>query len=330
MAMRVVIFGGTGFVGVNLADTLLARGHEVTLYDRAQLPTAAQQSLAEHGERLSVVQGDITDKKRIEALITKGYDAIVLGAAITAGAHLERTARNSILQINVMAQLPILGAAIRHRVRRVINLSSAAAYGVSGQRYPVLDEETPCDPVSLYALSKFASERTVARYADLWDRDFLSVRLSAVFGPWERIGKVRDTPSLPFQILAAFGRGELAILPGLGVKDWIYAPDAAEAVTVLLEAERPRHRLYNISSGTEWSALQWGEAFAALHPGLQCRLAAPGEHTLIELHGADRAPLSVSRIEQEFGWRARFGCADSAADLNNWRRDHGEGTWTCG
>src|SRR6266478_7358179 len=136
MAMRVVIFGGTGFVGVNLADTLLARGHEVTLYDRAQLPTAAQQSLAEHGERLSVVQGDITDKKRIEALIAKGYDAIVLGAAITAGAHLERTARNSILQINVMAQLPILGAAIRHRVRRVINLSSAAAYGVSGQRYP--------------------------------------------------------------------------------------------------------------------------------------------------------------------------------------------------
>jgi UDP-glucose 4-epimerase len=325
MAMRVIIFGGTGFVGVNLAGTLLARGHEVTLYDRAQLPAAAQQSLTEHGERLSVVQGDIADKKRIEALIAKGCDAIVLGAAITAGAHLERTARNCILQINVMAQLPILGAAIRHRVRRVINLSSAAAYGASGQRYPVLDEETPCDPVSLYALSKFASERTVARYADLWGGDFFSVRLSAAFGPWERIGKVRDTPSLQFQILAAFGRGEPAILPGSGVKDWIYAPDAAEAVTVLLEAERPKHRLYNISSGAEWSALQWGEAFAALHSGLQCRLAAPGERTLIELHGSDRAPLSVSRMEQEFGWRARFGCADSAADLSHWWVQHGEG-----
>jgi UDP-glucose 4-epimerase len=281
--------------------------------------------LAEYGERLSVVQGDITDTKGIEALIAKGCDAIVLGAAITAGTHLEKTATASILQINVMAQLPILGAAVRHRVRRVINLSSAAAYGASGQRYPVLDEETPCDPVSFYALSKFASERSVARYADIRDRDFLSVRLSAVFGPWERTGKVRDTPSLQFQILAAFDRGEPAILPGPGVKDWIYAPDAAEAVAVLLEAERPRHRLYNISSGTEWSALQWGEAFAALHPRLQCRLAAPGERTLIELHGPDRAPLSVSRLAQEFGWHARFGCADSAADLSMWWTLHREG-----
>ncbi|KRR21251.1 NAD-dependent epimerase/dehydratase family protein [Bradyrhizobium retamae] len=326
--MRVVIFGGTGFVGVNLAGTLLARGHQVTLYDRKQLPVAAERSLAGHAESLGVVQGEITDTERIGAVIGKGCDAIVLGAAITAGEHLERTATESILQINVLAQMPILKAAIRHRVRRVINLSSAAAYGAAGQRYQLLGEQTPCDPVSFYALSKFASERSVARHADLWDRDFLSVRLSAVFGPWERIGKVRDTPSLQFQILAEFSRGEPAILPQPGLKDWIYAADAAEAVAVLLEAERPRHRLYNISSGTAWSALQWGEAFAALHPGLQCRLATPGEKTVIKLHGPDRAPLSIERMAQEFGWRARFGCADSAADLSSWWTKHREESLT--
>ena len=150
------------------------------------------------------------DKIRIEALIAEGCDSIVLGAAITAGPHIERTATASILQINVMAQLPILRIANRYRVRRVINLSSAAAYGAAGQRYQILDEETPCDPVSFYALSKFASERSVARLAELWGGDFLSVRLSAVFGPWERIGKVRDTPSLQFQILAEFSRGKTA------------------------------------------------------------------------------------------------------------------------
>jgi UDP-glucose 4-epimerase len=323
--VRVIIFGGTGFVGVNLAVALLDRGHQVTLYDRAQLPPAAARSLDHHGERLRTVQGDIMDKIRIEALIAEGCDSIVLGAAITAGPHIERTATASILQINVMAQLPILRMAIRHRVSRVINLSSAAAYGAAGQRQQILDEETPCDPVSFYALSKFASERSVARHAELWDGDFLSVRLSAVFGPWERIGKVRDTPSLQFQILTEFSRGKTAVLPGHGVKDWIYAKDVAEALAVLLEAEQPRYRLYNISSGAEWSALQWGEAFAALHSGLQCRLAAPGERTLIELHGPERAPLSVARMEQEFGWRARFGCADSAADLSDWWTRHGEG-----
>ncbi|MBR0956436.1 NAD-dependent epimerase/dehydratase family protein [Bradyrhizobium japonicum] len=323
--MKVVIFGGTGFVGLNLAEVLLARGHEVTLYDRAPLPFSAQRSLADYGTRLNPVQGDITDAEVIDALIARGCDAIVLGAAVTAGDELERASTARVLEINVMAQIPILLAAIRHGVRRVINLSSASAYGAAGQRHQILDEETPCDPISFYAISKFTSERSVARHAALFGGDFLSVRLSAVFGPWERAGAVRDTPSLQFQILAAFARGEPAIMPAPGIKDWTYAPDAAEAVAVLIEAERPRHRLYNISSGVAWSALQWGEAFAALHPGLECRLASPGEKTFIKLHGGDRAPMSVARMADEFGWRARFGCAESAAAMSAWWMQHKEG-----
>ncbi|TQF31252.1 NAD(P)-dependent oxidoreductase [Bradyrhizobium sp. UNPA324] len=320
--MKIVIFGGTGFVDLNLAEVLLARGHEVTLYDRAPLPAAAQRSLGEYRERLKVVQGDITDSEDIDALIAEGCDTIVLGAAVTAGEKLERASTARVLEINVMAQIPILLAAIRHGVRRVVNLSSASAYGASGARFEVLDEETPCDPVSLYAISKFTSERSVARHAELFGGDFLNVRLSAVFGPWERPGSVRDTPSLQFQILAAFARGMPALMPGLGMKDWIYAIDAAEAVAVLIEAERPRHRLYNISSGANWSALQWGEAFAALHSGLQCRLAGPEEKTFIKLHGRHRAPLSVARMADEFGWRARFGCVESAAHMSGWWMQH--------
>ncbi|UPJ61254.1 NAD(P)-dependent oxidoreductase [Bradyrhizobium sp. 192] len=316
--MKIIIFGGTGFVGLNVAEALLARGHEVTLYDRAPLPPSAQRSLADYGARLKTLQGDITDGEAIDALIAKGCDAIVLGAAVTAGDDLERASPAHVLEINVMAQIPVLQAAIRHGVRRVVNLSSASAYGAAGQRVSVLDEETPCDPVSFYAISKFTSERSVARHAELFGGDFLSVRLSAVFGPWERATSVRDTPSLQFQILAAFARGEPALLPAPGIKDWTYAPDAAEAVALLIEAERPRHRLYNISSGAAWSALQWGEAFAALHPGLQCRLAAPGESTSIKLHGGDRAPMSVARMADEFGWRARFGCTESAAAMSAW------------
>jgi len=323
--MKIVIFGGTGFVGLNLAEVLLARGHDVTLYDRAELPPSAQRSLADYGARLKAVQGDITDAATIDALIAGGCDAIVLGAAVTAGDDLERASTARVLEINVMAQIPILLSAIRHGVRRVVNLSSASAYGAAGARVDILDEETPCDPVSFYAISKFTSERSVARHAELFGGDFLSVRLSALFGPWEKPSSVRDTPSLQFQILAAFARGESALLPAPGIKDWTYAPDAAEAVALLIEAERPCHRLYNISSGTAWSALQWGEAFAALHPGLECRLAASGEKTFIRLHGGDRAPMSVKRMADEFGWRARFGCAESAAAMSAWWMQHKEG-----
>jgi len=320
--MKIVITGGSGFVGLNLAAALLARGHCVTLFDRAPIPAAAQSALSDHAELLKFIPGDVTDKAATEALIAAGCDVVVLGAAITADAARDANDPETILQVNLLSQIPIMEAARRHRVRRVIQLSSAAAYGASGQRFPVLEEDTPCDPVSLYAISKFASERVLARLAELWDRDLLSVRLSAVFGPWERLGGLRDTPSPQAQILAAFDRSTPAVLSSPGVKDWIYARDVAEALALLVEADRPRHRLYNISTGAAWSALQWGEAFAALHPGCECRLAGMGEPANVDPNGPERAPLAVERMAQEFGWRARFGCAESVADLSQWWMQH--------
>ena len=321
--MKILVFGGTGFVGLNIAAALLARGHAVTLFDRAGLPPAAAKDFSSHADRLTAIQGDITDQNAVDQVIAAGHDAIILGAAITAGPEREAKDPETILRVNLLAQTPVLTAARRAGVKRVINLSSAAAYGTSAFGNAILDEETACDPVSLYAITKVASEKVAARLAGLWQYDIINVRLSAVFGPWERSNDVRDTPSPQAQILAAMQEGREAILARPGVRDWIYAVDVAEAVTLLIEAERPKHQLYNISSGVEWPALQWGRELAARHPGFTCRLAEVGEAPTIDLHSsADRAPLAVSRLAEEFGWRARFGCADSAADLSVWWTAH--------
>jgi UDP-glucose 4-epimerase len=324
--MKVIVFGGTGFVGLNIAAALLARGHAVTLFDRAGLPPTAAKSLARDADRLTIVQGDITDRQAVEEVIAAGCDATVLGAAITAGPEREAADPETILRVNLLAQVPVLTAARRSRVGRIVNLSSGSSYGTTAFRDTPLDEETACDPVSLYAITKFASEKIAARLASLWQCEIINVRLSAAFGPWERPTGVRDTLSPQAQMLAAIEQGRAALLARPGVRDWIYAPDVAEAVTLLIEAAEPRHRLYNISTGVEWSALQWGEHLADLHSGFICRLAEPDEEVTIDLHGpADRAPLSIERMAQEFGWRARFGCADSAADLSVWWTQHREG-----
>jgi UDP-glucose 4-epimerase len=325
--VRVLVFGGNGFVGLNIAAALLARGHAVTLFDRAALSPAANKEFARNADRLTAIQADISDRQAVEEAIGRGYEAIILGAAITAGPQRDATDPESILRVNLLAQVPVLIAARRCGVGRIINLSSGSAYGTRAFQNVPLDEETTCDPVSLYAISKFASEKVAARLAALWDCEIISVRLSAVFGPWEQANDVRDTPSPQAQILAAMQGGHEAILPRPGVRDWIYAPDVAEAVTLLTEAAKPKHQLYNISTGAEWSALQWGRELAALHPGFICRLAEADEAPTVDLHGpADRAPLSVSRLAQEFGWRAQFGCADSAADLSSWWTGHREET----
>ncbi len=324
--MKILIFGGTGFVGINIAAELLARGHGVTLFDRAVLPRAAREAFASYGNLLTIVQRDVTETDAVEDVVRSGFDAIILGATITAGREREASDPQSILQVNLMAQLSILIAARKSRLR-IINLSSAAAYGAAGFRHAQLEEETECDPVSLYAITKYASEKVAARLSDLWQADVISVRLSAVFGAWERITSARDTPSPQMQIMAAMREHREAVLSRAGMRDWIYASDVADAVVRLVEATKPRHSLYNISTGQQWSALQWGQHVADLHPGCVCRLAESGETPTIDLHSeADRAPLSVSRMEQEFGWRARFGCEDSATELSRWWTLHRGGT----
>src|SRR6478752_3761023 len=284
--MRILVFGGAGFVGLNIAAALLARGHAVTLFDRAVLPPDARKEFSSHGDRLTAIQGDVRDSEAVEAVIATGHDAIILGAAITAGPEREAADPETILQVNLLAQTPISIAARRFGVGRIINLSSASAYGASAFGSLPLTEETACDPISLYAITKLASEKVAARLAALWRTEIISVRLSAVFGPWERANDVRDTPSPQAQMLAALEAGREAVLSRPGVRDWVYAVDVAEAVSVLIEADRPKHRLYNISTGVEWPALQWGQQLAALHPGFVCRLATPGEAQTIDLYSA--------------------------------------------
>src|SRR5664279_134929 len=139
--MRILLFGGTGFVGLNIAAALLARGHTVTVFDRAGLPPAAQRAFTRHADRLTTLQGDVTDRPRVEETIAGGFEAIVLGATITAGPEREAADPETILRVNLLAHVPILSAARRGGVGRIINLSSGSAYGASGFRTPLLDEE---------------------------------------------------------------------------------------------------------------------------------------------------------------------------------------------
>ncbi|AWB23220.1 NAD(P)-dependent oxidoreductase [Methylobacterium currus] len=325
--MSVVILGGAGFVGLNLADALLGRRIAVRLLDRAPPPPHLLRMLAARPGPLSLDLGDVTDPGSLAASIRPGTDAVVIAAAVTADAAREAADPGPILAVNLAALVPILEACRRAGVRRVVNLSSAAAYGAAHGE--ILSEDLPARPESLYAVTKFASEAVLARLCGHWGLDGVSVRLSAVFGPFERDTSLRDTLSPQAQIWAAAEAGTPALLPRPGRRDWLYAPDAAEAVARLIAAERLRFSLYNVSSPATWPVLAWGERLAGnrdlvnrglVRPGFVCRLAAPGETPTISLHGdRDRPPLATGRLRDDLGWEAAHGLEASADAFLAWQ-----------
>ncbi len=319
--MNIVIFGGAGFVGLNIAAAALARGDSVTLFDRREPHPEAMAALRAARGSLRLVAGDVRDSAAVKAAVPRGTDLVIMGAAITAGPEREAADAATILSINLVAQVAMLEAARDAGARRVINLSSAAAYGAEGERASILTEEMPADPLALYGITKFTSERVAARLGKLWGLDVVSARLSGVFGPFEHDTGVRDTLSPLYQVLTTLDRGGAALLPRPGLRDWTYATDIAEAVLALGGARTLARPIYNISTGQAFSVLDFGQALAKDMPGAICRLAGPGEAPTIDLFGpVDRAPMSAAAIAADVGWRARFDMAAAVADLAVRRR----------
>jgi UDP-glucose 4-epimerase len=319
--MTTLIFGGVGFVGLNIAERLLSDGKDVVLFDQSALPVNAANVFAELPGCLKVVSGDVRDNAAIAAVVAQGIDTVVLGSAITADATREARDPETILQVNLMPLPSILRACKLASVRRILNLSSSAAYGRSAMDLACVNENSPTQPTGLYGITKLSSEMIGERLADLWEMDFVSLRLSAVFGPWERATGVRDTTSAPFQITEAARLSKSALLARPGMRDWVYAADVADAVALVLKAPSLQHRIYNVSSPERWSALNWGEHLALLRPGFECRLVFDSEVPTIDLHTpVDRGSLSVYRLAKELGWSAQFGMTASVEHLDSWRR----------
>jgi UDP-glucose 4-epimerase len=319
--MKVLIFGGSGFVGLGIAEALLARGDDVALFDRRPPGGRATTALSALPGRLSAIAGDVRDEKQVRAAVTETTpDIVVYGAAITADAARETAEPDRILDVNVGGLVRAVQAVAAGQVRRTILLSSASAYGDSAFRATPLDETLPETPRSLYAVTKLAGELFARRLAGLHGLDLRIVRLSSVFGPWEHDTGVRDTLSPPFQVASAAIAGRPALLPRDCVRDFVYISDVAGGVLALIDAAAPRHDLYNIGPGAGWSLRDWGQRLGAIaRPGYACRLCSAGERPTINLHGdRDRAALSIARLTDDLGYHPRYGLEASAAHYAAW------------
>ncbi len=307
--MSVLVAGGSGFVGLNVVETYLEAGEAVVIYDRAAPPESARAYLESLPGKLIVVTGSVNDRAAvIDALRSHGVDRVVYAAAITSGPDRERSYPELILETNLVGLACVAKAASEAGVRRMVNCSSAAAYGDAGFGHwawdgPMQEEATREQPVTLYSITKYATERVGARIADLTGLDLRSVRLTAVFGAWERDTGLRDTLSTPMQASAKAVLGEPVVLDRREARDWTYSRWVANGIRAVVEAPNPNHALYNIACGETWSTADWCERLAKTFPDFEWRFAEPGEAPTISLHGdRDRFILDNARLRDDIGY----------------------------
>jgi len=321
--MTVLITGGSGFVGLNVASALLARGDKVVLFGTAAPPDTAGRHLRSLPGRLEVVQGDVRDRTAMmAALRAHSADRIIHMAAITAG--LERESREALMiaEVNLGGTIQVLEAAIACGVRRVVQLGTGSVFGQVPAEVESIDENLPPVPDSLYGITKYAAERTAMRYRETRGLDVVVGRLGVVFGRWEYDTGVRDTLSMPLQLLRLAASGGTARFRSGLPDDWVYATDIAGAVVALLDAPAPRHGIYHLATGRRWSILDWCKRLQATFPGFAYEVTQDLSRVTVGAAAPTaRPPFRVGRLREDIGFSACFGEEEAFQDYVSWYQE---------
>ena len=175
--MRFLVTGGAGFIGSNIAKSLVEKGYAVRVLDN--FATGQRTNLEPFIKDIELIEGDIRDFWTV-VKATKGVDYILHQAALPSVA---RSIDNPLTttEVNINGTLNILEAARFNEVQRIVYASSSSIYGDSPEM-PKNEEMRPM-PKSPYAITKLAGEEYCLSFFNLYGLETVALRYFNIFGP---------------------------------------------------------------------------------------------------------------------------------------------------
>jgi len=177
--MKYLVTGGAGFIGSNIVSELLRQGQQVVVLDN--FATGKRENILPlmKNENLTMIEGDLRSFHIVRSAV-KGVDYILHQGALPS---VPRSINDPITSndVNILGMLNILEAAKEFGVKRVITASSSSIYGNS-ETLPKV-ESMPVNPLSPYALTKYAQERYCQIFSQIYGLETVALRYFNVFGP---------------------------------------------------------------------------------------------------------------------------------------------------
>ncbi len=188
--MKVLVTGSAGFIGMHVAERLLARGDEVVGLDNmsdyydVNLKRARLARLVEH-EGYTHMHADLADREAIEALFEVHRPQRVVHLAAQAGVRYAAQNPHIYVASNVTGFLHVLEGCRHFGVEHLVFASTSSVYGAN-TKMPFSEHESAEHPLTLYAATKKANEAMAHSYAHLYRIPCTGLRFFTVYGPWGR------------------------------------------------------------------------------------------------------------------------------------------------
>jgi len=240
--MKYLVTGGAGFIGSNMVDELIRRGHEVTVLD--DLSSGKKANLELVASRVRFILGTITNLDTVKRAC-EGADYVLHLAARTS---VPRSVKDPIEtnQVNIDGTLNVLVAARDAKVRRFVYAASSAAYGESPTLPKV--ETMQAEPISPYGVTKYVGELYARVFGKVYGLEFACVRYFNVFGPRQDPTSTYSGVLSKFMLAVLQGHSPVIYGDGEQSRDFIYIENVVEQT--LRAAETPEASGVVLNGGT--------------------------------------------------------------------------------
>jgi UDP-glucose 4-epimerase len=320
---RVLITGGLGFIGSNLARELVEMGADVTLVD-SLVPEygGLLHNVADIADRVKLNISDVRDEHSLRYLV-RGQDVLFNLAGQTS--HLDSmTDPYTDLEINARSQLSILEACRHGNPEvKVVFASTRQIYG-RPQRLPV-DESHPIVPIDVNGINKTAGEWYHLLYGEVYGLRTAVLRLTNTYGPRMRVRDARQT-FLGIWIRRALENSEILVFgDGSQRRDLTFVDDAVSGFLLAAAHDEANGRVYNLGGDGHVSLLELAELVVTRAGSGSVRtIPFPEDRKSIDI-GDFYADWSA--IERALGWRPVVGVEEGVGRTLDYYRQHGPRYW---
>ena len=294
--MNFLITGAAGFLGSNLANYLVREGHQVRGLD--DLSAGNPEALSPD---VLFTRGDVNDRPKLWTLLQEVDCVYHLAARVSVPESVLYPREYN--AVNVGGTVSLMEAMRDVGVRRVVFASSGAVYGDQGEQ--PLNEDSPPDPRSPYAVSKLAAEFYVRTIGDLWGIETVSLRIFNAYGPGQHIPPSHP-PVIPNFLRQAYRGGTLVMHNnGYQTRDYIYVDDVVRAMTAAATTADVSNQVINVGTGTETSVRE----LVRLVMEITNRKAEVIENPQTN-PGVARMCADISLAREKLGYQARISLAE--------------------
>lgn len=293
-------------MGSHIVDKFLAEEHEVCVYDL--YPERFRRS----PKKITFYTGDFGNVGALEELIATGFDAVIHCVSTTTPKSSNESPEFDI-QSNVIGTLYLLDICVKHKVGKLVFLSSGGTvYGDIGD-LDLVDESHAVRPMCSYGVSKLTIEHYLDVYKHLRGLDYVALRLSNPYG--ERQSPLRALGALTVFLHRTLKNQNIEIWGDGGVtRDFIYVGDVANAV--YLATINPVSGVFNVGTGTGLSIRDILEKISSV-VGVQ----APVTWLPSRLFDVPRIVLDATKLKRATGWGCRTTFQDGVAITAEWLRN---------